>query len=220
MKITAVFEGSNEMLNEVSVHITDEKGIETRKVLHMSEFLGILEDCATGSEMLHIGELPEGFYDGAISQEETTFRLAVLVPAGVRPLNYFGDMYMVPFPALMFTFVVTGGSITRSKVFALDTDVPNDKSVVYHYPYGNVYGEGKICWGTNHLERISKKKDINSVVALFFGSETNNDLFRTGKYPTQRMLLEEMKTAKTFPRECLLQHEDYPLLEDVLEEVR
>ena len=169
---------------------------------------------------MRIGRLPQGYYDGALSPAENTFKMAVSIPAAVRPVQYFDTVYVVPFPALMFIFCIATGRINVSKVVALDTDVPQEDSIVYHYPLGNVYDDGKICWGNIALPGISNPLELPKAVSAFFASETNNDLYEVVDGRQQRQLLEELSNADTFPKRYLRKNEQIGLLSDFLKEIR
>lgn len=217
MVLNAMMEGDS-YFREVSVRLED-KGIVTCKKIPMAEFLSLLQNSAVMGQVMRIGRLPQGYYDGALSPAENTFKMAVSIPAAVRPIQYFDTVYVVPFPALMFIFCVATGRINVSEVVALDTDVPQEDSIVYHYPFGNVYNDGKICWGNIALPSISNPLELPKAVSAFFASETNNDLYEIVDGRQQRQLLEELSNADTFPKRYLRKNE-IGLLSDFLKEIR
>lgn len=201
MKFTASFDDS---LDFVDLVIEKDNGMVEQKRIVYEEFFNILSLATIEtSNGVPVGRLPKGFYDGVIQGDALNFSLVVVLPAEVRPINYFGDLFMVPFPALAFQFTVDAGNLTVSKLYALDTSLPNPESVLYHYPFGNVYSDGKICWGMNVLNKLPSKQAIDTVVAAFFSAETNDDLYINSKYKTQRALIESLKGKQTFPRKLL-----------------
>ena len=217
MVLNALMEGDS-CFREVSVRLED-KGIVTCKKIPMAEFLSLLQNSAAMGQVMRIGRLPQGYYDGALSPAENTFKMAVSIPAAVRPLQYFDTVYVVPFPALMFIFCVATGRINVSEVVALDTDVPQEDSIVYHYPFGNVYNDGKICWGNIALPGISNPLELPKAISAFFASETNNDLYEVVDGRQQRQLLEELSNADTFPKRYLRKNKQIGLLSDFLKEI-
>lgn len=218
MVLNAMMEGDS-CFREVSVRLED-KGIVTCKKIPMADFLSLLQNSAAMGQVMRIGRLPQGYYDGALSPAENTFKMAVSIPAAVRPVQYFDTVYVVPFPALMFIFCVATGRINVSEVVALDTDVPQEDSIVYHYPFGNVYNDGKICWGNIALPSISNPLELPKAISGFFASETNNDLYEIVDGRQQRQLLEELSNADTFPKRYLRKNEKIGLLSDFLKEIR
>ena len=218
MVLNAMMEGDS-CFREVSVRLED-KGIVTCKKIPMADFLSLLQNSAAMGQVMRIGRLPQGYYDGALSPAENTFMMAVSIPAAVRPVQYFDTVYVVPFPALMFIFCIATGRINVSKVVALDTDVPQENSIVYHYPFGNVYNDGKICWGNIALPGISNPLELPKAISGFFASETNNDLYEVVDGRQQRQLLEELSNADAFPKRYLRKNEQIGLLSDFLKEMR
>ena len=218
MVLNAMMEGDS-CFREVSVRLED-KGIVTCKKIPMADFLSLLQNSAAMGQVMRIGRLPQGYYDGALSPAENTFKMAVSIPAAVRPVQYFDTVYVVPFPALMFIFCIATGRINVSKVVALDTDVPQENSIVYHYPFGNVYNDGKICWGNIALPGISNPLELPKAISGFFASETNNDLYEVVDGRQQRQLLEELSNADAFPKRYLRKNEQIGLLSDFLKEIR
>lgn len=209
MHITAVFSDKAESL--VQLLIEEDSGIASKKNIRLSEFKSILElSYEAKSNMLPIGKLPKGYYDGFLSAgDELSYSMAVFAKSDMRYINYYDELFYVPFPALMFKFEVKKGNVTVSEVFAMDTDQPSETSKLYHYPYGNVYRNGAICWGSNALGPVLYKKDLDNLITCFFCSGTNDDLFKSDRYQTQREFLMYMKGRKVFPKDLLAENPTY-----------
>lgn len=206
MKITAVFEDSAP--NEVRCHVRKSGNAEYVKTLSVPTFIHLLRSAEEDVALKRIGKLPLGFLDGAVTEDQME---AILhVPGAKRPFKYFGSTYVIPFPDLVFHFKSGAGKVVKSHVYALKGK-PNGNAVLYHYPFGNVYEDGRICWGRNILPDVSCLKEFEQCVLLFFSADTNDDLYSrptvelNGKKQQldQRSLLEYLKDRDTFPKELL-----------------
>lgn len=97
-----------------------------------------------------------------------------------RPFKYHETVFAsIPFPALLFKFDVIGEQLKEVKVGAVTNTILKDKSIVYHYPYSNVYHDGRICFGTNVLPKIEKLTDLSAIPELFLSGIQNDDLYST-----------------------------------------
>lgn len=215
----------DDVADVVRLQVKDDDGKVTSKVITFSEYINLLyESQEATSALQRIGRLPHGYFDGAIHPtQDKTFRCVIVLPRTQMPVVYQGTEYIVPFPSLVFFFVVDTGRITDSKLWALKDENPSENSMLYAYPFGNVYDTGQICWGSNQLPDVTCMKDLDAVVSLFFGSSTNDDLFNpqrrfVGNAPeyvlSQRALFETLKGMETFPTEILA--EENQLLGDLL----
>lgn len=212
-----LFEMNDIMPNDVLCVIQDGDE-ETRKTIAYEDFLCMVDAEAESDQMIpRIGRLPEGFVDGGVGRDGSKEAI-IRVPAGRRPLIFAArggnesSEYIVPFPELIFHFKTKGNRVIKSEVCACVD------GLLYHYPFGNVYDDAHICWGSNTLPAIESMKQFETLVTLFFSSGTNNDLFRcpvvevpqkkkdgtpskkTKKLTlTQKDLLEVVSKAETFP---------------------
>lgn len=218
LNITAMFSDKEE--NYVKLFIEDNFGIAVKKKVRLAHFKSVFDlSCHSKSDMIPIGELPKGYYDGLLTAEdETSFVITICVTSGMRYLCYYDERFYIPFPTLMFKFGVKKGRVIVSEVFSLDTNRPCRTSKLYRYPFGNVYDNGNICWGLNILKPVLCKKDLDDFVALFFSSGTNDDLFKSNAYDTQRALFMYLKGEKTFPKELLMENKKYANVEAMLNE--
>jgi len=209
LKITAVFSDKEE--SRVRLLIEEDSGMAEQKTVRLSEFKGILDvSHDSKSDMVPIGTLPKGYFDGQlVADDRTSFIMTICVASSKRHMNYYNELFHIPFPALMFKFQIKKGHVIVSEVFSLDTDRPSETSKLYRYPYGNVYDDGRICWGSNALKPVLQKKDLNHLVAMFFCSGTNDDLFKSSAYGTQRALLTHLKGKEKFPQNLLVENSKY-----------
>lgn len=210
----AQFTIDEESPEKVQVEFIDSSGnvaVRKRKSILYDHFVSILQGCTTmKEEMLHVGQLPIGYLDGVIGLE--SFICAVTVEGGIKPLQYYNDNYMIPFPKLLFIAKCSKGILKSSAVYAIKDEKVTGDSKLFHYPYGNVYDKGAICWGSNTIHDVFHLKDMERIISLFFGSSTNDDLWKVGvnvivkdnSQILQRGLLEYLKGQEQFPEEMLV----------------
>jgi len=208
-KCVASFEGS---FQNVNIHFWYKNGVEEQLTISLKDFIGCLsESQMSESNYIQLGSLPKEIYDGAIDiGNVSSFRAVLVLPKGRHMLNYFGDITILPFPDLTFLFEVGNGYLKNSKVFALDRGKSQEiqaDTVVCRYPFGNVYFDGRICWGTNMLPQVKNITESSLFIELFLGSETNMDLYQAPlhhpEFVNQRGLIEALEKMDTFPTEFL-----------------
>lgn len=207
MEMLAKIYGNNSQL--VEVEITGDNGEVQRKVITFSDFVsGLTESNVQGDDYITIGALPQGYVNGKRSTTcDTTFKCLIRVPKGKKVFMYYDSTYVIPFPQLVFEIEVTCGAVTKSNCFALR----DGEDLLSHYPFGNVFSEGRICWGSTQLPKINKMCELDQIVALFFGSVTNDDLYQAGatvakteETITQRGLITSLLNKDEFPQELLV----------------
>lgn len=195
-------------LAKVSQEFTDNSKEE--KWISLSDVVQILNNSKVGNSYLDLGELPFGYVRGARDVfDASTFLVVMIYPAEKRILTYYGEEMVIPYPELLFEFKVIGGRVVHSGVFSVIHESGED--YLANYPFGNVYGSGEICWGSNVLPNVRSMKDIELIVGLFFGAVTNNDLYRPGsnikglkKFTNQKGLLCALEKHEIFPLKWLV----------------
>lgn len=191
----------------VNVTVREKGGKTVRKRITLDSFLRAVSDSITEEQQFrNIGTLPYGYITGAISATATKeCKVTLQLPAETRPVLYYNKAYTVPFPSIVF-YLEAGkkGNIVNSLCYAATAPItPN--TPLYHYPFGNVYDTGAICWGNIGLPTISALKDFEQLLTLFFSAETNDDLWKSydSGAKTQREMLEKLSKMEKFPDEWL-----------------
>lgn len=185
--------------------VTKPDGQQIRKKGRIDQFIGLLQTSCTVNNYQRVGKLPHGLLDFAIGDVPGTFKAILKVPAGIRSLQYHSEPFMVPFPETVFLLTSVSGRLVFSQVFA------SENGNVYHYPFGNVYPDGKICWGRNSLPEIRSLLDMQKIPILFYGSDTNDDLYTAGRsvikrseFAHQRGLIKNLEKETEFPSQWLV----------------
>jgi hypothetical protein len=106
----------------------------------------------------------------------------------------------VPIPYMLFGFTIQAGSVVKSQACALtnnplengDYGVFNTplsaeerrsrtasgmRTPTFIFPYGNTFGDFRICWGNIQLPRINDPIEVNQLIRMFFAGKCNGDLF-------------------------------------------
>lgn len=185
-------------------------GSRDEKGMVYTDLIGILSESTTGSRYLNFGELPGGYLRGAVDiSNSSSFLAAIRLAPEKRILPFFGEEHIVPFPELLFLFKVISGKAIKSEVYALV--YKEGESVIAHYPFGNVHDNGSICWGRTTLPHLNNIKGTEKLIGLFFGSDTNNDLYSVGtnviqkkEFVNQKGLILEVEKRKKFPHNWLI----------------
>ena len=197
--------------SNVTVRICHANGSSKLKEVPFDRFLQVLQnssvDIRSGTRM---GFCPQ-LYD-CIWAEPGTFRAVYVIEPQIGVVRYMADTYMVPFPRLCFMLEVQKGKPVKTEIFALRAGRVSDKSPLYHYPFGNVYGDGHICWGGNSLPTdITSVSDGLKLVSLFMSAPTNNDLWqrsfvkveKLGREPLLSKIYSFLDGKKSFPESAL-----------------
>jgi len=197
----------------VRICVEDGENVQELKKISMDDYIQLMNgSLLTSKRMERLGRLPEGFIDGGYNSTNGEYEAIIHVPGDKRPIFFQEQAHIVAFPSLVFYFRAERNRITKSLLYAVDDkEELSAESALYHYPYGNVYNDAHICWGQNKLPQITKLADFDSVVQMFFGAQTNNDLYQppTVKLngneikPAQAELISMMEKEQKFPVEIL-----------------
>lgn len=198
--------------SNVTVRICHADGSSKIKVVPFDRFLQVLQNSSVDIRgCARVGFCPQ-LYD-CIWAEPGTFRAVYVIEPQIGVVQYMADTYMVPFPGLCFMFEVQKGKPTRTEVFSLRGGRVTDKTPLCHYPFGNVYLDGHICWGGNSLPAdIMSVSDGLRLVALFMSAPTNNDLWqmsfvnveKLGREPLLSKIYSFLDGKKSFPEGALV----------------
>lgn len=195
-----------------NVVLTDDNGSKNSKTVEIRSLLkAFTKSIVETVEQAPIGEIPFGYYDGAIGicNNKLKADVVTVLPASMQVMQYEDTQYDVCVPSLVFSFHVDKGRLECTRVFALKDAKPTDDSILYRYPYGNVYDDGKVCWGHNSLPDIHAIKRLEMVMTLFIQSPCNSDLYRPEKCigirgVELRELFEKLRNVQSFPEEYLV----------------
>lgn len=180
--------------NSVYAYVKNEAGITQKKLLDMATVLQLLQDSSETEDFgFRTGRMPDGFVDSMFNFQSMTGIVAIHIPRHIQPLNYNGELEMIPFPNILMAHKFKHGVLQQSLAFSCMEDIAsqiNDDTELYHYPFGNVSANGRVCWGSNRHEKLVKISDVNLFTDKFFNSETNADLYEVGVHNTSGLTIE------------------------------
>lgn len=119
-----------------------------------------------------LGRMPYGYVTGKY-KDNRNFSVILSIPGAQMPVQFMGKLFSsVPFPELIFAFKYCGGNLNRSLVYAT-----NSSGELCRYPFGNVYDDGRICWGSYVHSEVTCISDAELAARKFYELPTNNDLW-------------------------------------------
>lgn len=119
-----------------------------------------------------LGEIPEGYVSANFSDSKN-YKVVLRIKALSCPVQFMGKLYRsIPYPELCFVMKYNAGKLNESRVYAIQYN-----KTLCHYPYGNVYDDGKICWGRYQHPAVNSLKDSENAARKFYELATNNDLW-------------------------------------------
>lgn len=196
--------------DEASVVLTDKNGVKKHKIVVIDDLISQL----TSSFKLSTGILPKNtrFFSGSLSN----YIIGIEEPSRVRRFACkHGDIMTtdirVPFPTCLFAFSINGGRLNGSKVFATSgSSILKDTDPLFCFPFGNVYEDGRICWGSNRIPPANTPLAVTGIINLFYDAPFNGDLFDIAgvRYPNSDVynfhtLIGYMNGKDSFPYSLL-----------------
>lgn len=120
----------------------------------------------------------------------------------IAPIIFEDRNYIVGYPATIYRFDVTNKVLTGAYVWALTDNIVKPDTPIYHYPFFNVYENGRICMGSNKLIieepwQLHKMPDIFTAMPSTYALINSNLSELTGD-----SLLKAIEN-KPFPHEWL-----------------
>lgn len=159
----------------------EERGIKIVKHVSIESFLN-----AVNSDIeFSIPMLPKN----AISYKKrgTVESLSFIHKAGKKNIIYASRMdhakkhkFTVPTPDSVWIISrnLVNNKLVSLKTFALKEEFSGVDTVLYHFPFNNVYGNGTVCYGGSGIDKLLYKNvyAIQNIPDMFFSSPFNDDL--------------------------------------------
>lgn len=166
----------------IIVRVRDSAGTIRSKIVDPEDVANVL---AKRSKM-DTGLLPRNTRYYA-RQEKQRHVIVLEVPEHIRRIDYAGvaGHFDVPIPYTCFFIVFnadqSGGggltySITGTCLYVTQGPILDNDTVLYTFPYGNVFHGGSVCWGSVPPPVITSLTDLAVVPELILGSRFNSDL--------------------------------------------
>ena len=163
-----------------SVSLAEHGGQSVHKSVAIDDLISTL----TSSHKMNTGILPRStrFFNGTASK----YRIGLETIPRIRNFSMWSrsvesngkpKILQIPFPPCLFVFDVSGRKLIMTKVFALQALLSTENDDLYSFPFGNIYDDNKVCWGTAKLPAIQNPMNLISVISVFLDSNFNGDLF-------------------------------------------
>ena len=180
------------------------------KRLSVSTFIALLDGNLREEEKYVVfPKLASNVYAAKISSsDKSSFDCLSIYKAEKRAFSIAGELLRIPFPTLLMHTRIRNGARNELHIFALDTDEPDDHSLVYEYPFANVYKDGSVCMGNIVSRQVSSIKEIDTIFDDFICGITNDHLYHLQNKLglTQLELVNHIKEKDTYPKELLLEN--------------
>ena len=119
-----------------------------------------------------------------------------------------------PIPSVLIKFVFENDKLTNTFLWATDsTFLRAYNPPLYYFPYGNVYSDSHLCWGSVKYKSDYFPSSVDYNASLIFVSSYNNDLGRNigrfgyGNRDEESLnLLKNLKNVDSFPMDQLIRH--------------
>lgn len=203
----------------------EEGQLQKVKYVAVQDLIEAFRDQTMSSPILPLGTIQ--YWRGP--QHDT---LSIYTPAHLRHMSLCGVEYQhMPIPATIFVFEMYRGEdslfLGNSAVFVTTTEFRGPQTLLYKFPFGNVFDDCRICWGevSHSLQSVYQ---AGSLVDLFLGSNFNTDLlghfprnlWENSEEPELVMLWRQVAGQNKFPQEWLLNVGEYGGIEDLLYFIR
>lgn len=160
----------------VSVRIVELDGKSVVKNISFNDYLKMLTGYSVSTNERKRFNIPPETYDISYGADDD-YSVVFIIDPQIALVKYMKDKYSIPFPKMCFYVSVKNNAAVSTRVFALKTGSVCDTTPLYHYPFGNVYANGAICWGSNSLPPVNSVRDALLLFSLFMSAETNSDLW-------------------------------------------
>ena len=113
---------------------------------------------------------------------------------------------IIPWPKMVFIAEARSGHSSGLYTYCYIDSVLTKDTKLYHYPFGNVYMDGRVCMG-GYYQKVESLMGLYDYVDAFYKMKTNNDLRSTESskfHCSQKNALEMISKLDTFPNEYLV----------------
>ena len=148
-------------------------------------------------EMHPSGFLPEHCI--AVSVGEASSWYFICCPQRFENISSFGKEYEhFPLPQLAFGFCreAETGRISQARLCVASEKRLSSDSPTFHYPFSNLYGDGRICIGRNTLPIYKDPSRLHTLAGYILRMPNNNDNYSAANNRLKlqyRDLLEHLK---------------------------
>ena len=209
MNSTLLFDNFHQPFFNVCCSFRD--GSQIQKTIKFSDYQRLIKSGIEEVKELYreVPSLPKYYYKGGITTENDTFWVSFFIPKSNHQMGFAAtnEFLYVPYPNLFFLLEVKKGTVIKKCVYAVADDIPNDNSLLFLYPYGNVSAEGSICMG-NCITKLENLSMSNTFVDAFFLGKDAGHYYQRGKWAKPDVPLRDLislaEKKGVFPTEWLM----------------
>lgn len=158
-------------------------GIKSFRECDVNSLIDLLNDAVRETKTHEVIEsplLPANTIKFDKNVYENEYALFMYKEPVIDQIIFESREYNVGYPATIYRFAVANGYISRINVWAIKDKVINPNMPVYHYPFYNVFADGRVCIGMNHIEieapwQLHKVPDILRRMPSNLGMQTHNE---------------------------------------------
>ena len=152
-------------------------GIVAYKEIDPVELYFAINGSYTSRDLLSSGFLPEHCLHVAMNSMERSFVL--WNPELRADVAYYDREYPdFPLPRLVFGVrILETGRMADCSIGVAADETPTPETKMYHYPFSNVYDNGKVCAGNNVLPRYKKLTALKHFPRYLLGLPDNDDMY-------------------------------------------
>ena len=152
-------------------------GIVTYKEIDPVDFYFAFNNGYSSREYVDSGFLPEHCLHIAMNAAERRF--VIWNPELRADMMYYDIEYPdFPIPRLVFAVRMLGnGRIVECSMGVVADEAPTPETKMYHYPFSNVYSDGKVCTGNNVLPRYKRITALRYFPRYLLGLPDNDDYY-------------------------------------------
>lgn len=149
----------------------------TYKEISPLDLYGIIKMSYTYKEMLASGLLPANCLYVAMNSTEKI--IAIRNDELRADLSYKDKVYSnFPLPRLVFRVrLLDTGRMADCAIGVIADEEPTMNSLMYRYPFSNVYSDGKVCTGNNVLPKYKKLTSLRYFPRYLMELPDNDDMF-------------------------------------------
>jgi|GEM_PF-2160135 hypothetical protein len=158
-------------------------GIKSFRECDVNSLIDLLNDAVRETKTHEVIEsplLPANTIKFDRSAYENEYVLYMYREPVIDQIIFESREYNVGYPATIYRFSVRNDFISRISVWAIKDKVIRPDIPVYHYPFYNVFDDGKVCIGANRIEieapwQLHKVPDILRRMPSNPGTRLSND---------------------------------------------
>ena len=152
-------------------------GAVAYKEISPLELYFIINNSYTSRDLLRSGFLPENCLHVSMSSAERHF---IIWNHELRAdITYKDTKYPdFPLPRLVFGVrMLENGKVADCSIGVVADETPTPETRMFHYPFSNVYENGKVCSGNNILPRYRKLQALKHFPRYLLELPDNDDMY-------------------------------------------